>query len=462
MVKDLCFEIIDTCLNNCVFCSSNSNCNKKTIIEYEDIKRVIDYFMSKGGIKELSLSGGEPFLHPDILKIVSYTKSLGIRTVIFTSGVAINPGITDTEKKLLIAEMNKHLKEIEDNEPDNNLLKERIKHFYDKLINPTGIGAISRDLLVKLKELGLDKIVFDYQAYLYETDHALMGRKEENRQALLKSLITAASIGLEVDIHFVPMKPNYSEIIDILEMLEIAGIKNISILNFIPQGRGKDNQDDLQLTNQELTEFFGLLEKGKQIYSGNIRLGITLQGDNTHKCNAGLEKLDIKFDGTVLPCPAFKEITSEECQKYNIKLPNIYTNLEDVVIPGVGTRVRPLCKDIYLERTKKINPEEYGRIVSAALLHDGCIYMSRKGHYDIFPMEPIGVLKNAEQGFVTEYGYFVDRKLGLIIANYFNQIESKYPPLDRLVSEDLKKENIQLLRTIKKYLYKDNNNNILS
>ncbi len=66
-----------------------------------------------------------------------------------------------------------------------------------------------------------------------------------------------------------------------------------------------------------------------------------------HKCNAGLEKLDIKFDGSVLPCSAFKEITKEECERFNINIPNIYTNLEDIVIIGSGTRAKPLCKQIY-------------------------------------------------------------------------------------------------------------------
>ena len=64
-------------------------------------------------------------------------------------------------------------------------------------------------------------------------------------------------------------------------------------------------------------------------------------------CFEVIEKLDIKFDGTVLPCPAFKELTEEECRKFNIKLPNIYTNLEDVKISGKGTRKNPLCKQIY-------------------------------------------------------------------------------------------------------------------
>ena len=98
--------------------------------------------------------------------------------------------------------------------------------------------------------------------------------------------------------------------------------------------------------------------------------------------------------------------------------------------------------------------EVYGKIVCAALLHNNCIYMSYKGHWAIFPMEPIGVLRNAEQGYVTENGYFVDRIVGFEIAEYFKQIEHKYPPLTSLNSEDLKKENLKVLKLVKGYSYK--------
>ncbi len=100
-----------------------------------------------------------------------------------------------------------------------------------------------------------------------------------------------------------------------------------------------------------------------------------------------------------------------------------------------------------------IDFEEYGRIICAALLHNNCIYMSKKGHYAIFPMEPIGVLRSATQGFVTENGFFVDRQVGLAIAECFSQINIKYPPTDRLLSEDLKKENLKVLKHVKEYRY---------
>jgi len=346
MVKDLCFEIIESCPNECKFCSSNSCIDKKQIISFDDFKRVIDYFISEGGIEELSLSGGEPFLHPKIFDMVKYAKSFGIRTVIFTSGIKRPNFLSQEEIDFYTNEMNIKLLEIEEHEPWNDRLKMSIRSFYERIINPKSFSPITKEEMKRLKELGLDKIVFDFQAYEHETDQYLMGRNREKHSCLLDSLLNASFIGIETDVHFIPLKPNYREILDILELLEIARINNISILRFVPQGRGFINAKDLMLNELELEEFMSLLNKAHMCYTGNIRIGIPLMGDDLHKCNAGLEKLDIKFDGTVLPCPAFKELDIETMKKYGIKHYSIYENLEEVKTPG-GKRLVPLCRRVY-------------------------------------------------------------------------------------------------------------------
>ena len=78
MLKDLCFEIIQTCPNKCKFCSSNSSEEKNTIIELEKFKETVNYFINKSGIEEISISGGEPFLHPNLFEMIIYCKSKGI------------------------------------------------------------------------------------------------------------------------------------------------------------------------------------------------------------------------------------------------------------------------------------------------------------------------------------------------------------------------------------------------
>lgn len=353
MVKDLCFEVIEKCPNNCKFCSSNSCITKDRIIKLEDFKRVIDYFMMTGGIEELSLSGGEPFLHPDLFEMVGYAKEKGIKTVIFTSGVKYRNKLSSKEINYYEKKKQKDILEIREHEPWNERSIRNIERYYDNFLHPPKFSEITKDDLIKLKELGLDKIVFDYQGYEAETDAYLMGRSESMRMALLDSLLNAAVVGLNVDVHFVPLKPNYLEILDILEMLEIAGIKNISLLKFVPQGRGLINREALELSEVEKDEFAKLLKKQDAVYSGNIREGTPLQGETAHKCNAGLEKLDIKYDGTILPCPAFKELTPEEYKKYGIKTYNIYENLEEVVIPGKGTRAVPLCAKVYQKKRRE-------------------------------------------------------------------------------------------------------------
>ena len=237
------------------------------------------------------------------------------------------------------------LQEIEKHEPWNERLKINVKAYYDRCLTPKSFEGITRQEFEKLKQLGLDKIVFDWQAFEESTDNELMGRKGLIT-CLMDSLIRASRTGINVDVHFIPMKPNYRQFSDIIECLEISGVKNISVLNFVPQGRGRDNKEELMLSKEELKEFSEILKKEKEHYSGNIRIGIPLNGKISHLCTAGTEKLDIKYDGTVLPCPAFKEMSIETMEKYGIKLHSIYEDLEKVVVHS-GKRKAPLCKQVY-------------------------------------------------------------------------------------------------------------------
>ena len=347
MIKDLCFEIIQKCPNECIFCSSLASINKVTIIRFDTFKKTLDYILSKGGVEELSFSGGEPFLNPDLFKMIEYAKSKGIRVVLFTSGIKYSNLLSLQERIYYQKKRDLKLKEIREHEPWNDRLLRNVSLFYERLLTPKTFSCISKEDMFRLRSLGLDKIVFDFQGYEEETATLLMGRRNELQIMMYDSILNASFVGLDIDIHFIPMKPNQYEIGDILELLEIAKIPNISILKFVPQGRGRIRRKDLELTDEELKSFLERLKEVSSFYSGNIRIGIPLQIHNEHKCTAGIEKLDIKFDGTILPCPAFKELTKEEAKKYGIRLYHIDEDLKDLKISGSGSRVEPLCRKVY-------------------------------------------------------------------------------------------------------------------
>ena len=58
MLKDLCFEIIQTCPNNCLFCSSCSSITKTKIIDLYTFKKTIikSFFEFVNNISGLSCS----------------------------------------------------------------------------------------------------------------------------------------------------------------------------------------------------------------------------------------------------------------------------------------------------------------------------------------------------------------------------------------------------------------------
>ncbi len=350
MLNDLCFEIIQKCLNNCKFCSSNSNEDSLNMIKYEDFKRTVEYLHNKFGIKEISLSGGEPFLHPDLVEMVMLCKNLGIKTTIYTSGMVYKKPMSEEELKTHLRLLNK---EFEDFDFDDSSVeraykneKKLIYEYYNEKYT-----SLDRGILSYLEWCGLDKIVFDHQALHSEILDDIMGQKKL-REVLPKSISIVNKMKFEVDNHFIPTKLNYREISDLIEILDIYDDSHISILNFIPQGRGLKNKDELLLSDDDFLEFKDLLSTAMKNYPRvKVRMGIPMTKEDTHLCTAGLSKLTIRYDGYILPCPAFKEVDINSLKEYGFSPLSIYDNLSEINIVE-ETRDKPLCKMIHKEMKK--------------------------------------------------------------------------------------------------------------
>ena len=80
---ELVIEITDRCNNNCIHCSSDSSRSKSAFLPVPVIERTIDEIKPAAVI----LSGGEPFLHPEIEAVIDIAKKAGARLAVNTCGV---------------------------------------------------------------------------------------------------------------------------------------------------------------------------------------------------------------------------------------------------------------------------------------------------------------------------------------------------------------------------------------
>jgi uncharacterized radical SAM superfamily Fe-S cluster-containing enzyme len=93
--KSLCLyrlDITDACNFNCPICYANAGIKdegrKNFFIDIDTVKKIACN-LQKRGAKEITFTGGEPTLHPELEKIISVFKKKGFRTGILTNGIRI-------------------------------------------------------------------------------------------------------------------------------------------------------------------------------------------------------------------------------------------------------------------------------------------------------------------------------------------------------------------------------------
>ena len=94
-------EIITKCNFNCIHCYIPEHVNQ---MDTEIIFQTIDA-MKKMGIFELTLTGGEIFLHKDIMQIIEYARKKGMRVTLFSNISLIDEIIAKRLSELYISEI---------------------------------------------------------------------------------------------------------------------------------------------------------------------------------------------------------------------------------------------------------------------------------------------------------------------------------------------------------------------
>ena len=281
MLSEISIEILQRCPNRCIYCSSHSNPQATHLIPFEIIKNVIDDAKNLG-CKTVCLSGGEPFLHPQILDIISYIAKQQLTCYVYTSGI---------------------------------YMKDEV---YSSLPNEY-IEAI-RGMV--------DKVIFNVEADSSTLYDQIMGTDVGGFDMMKKSINDCVSSGLVVETHVVPMQVNFKHLKSIFEMCYQLGVSKVSILRLVLQGRALENLSLVKLSGEDSREVTKLIKALNEAYKGKVRIGLPYSDSNCRiYCKAATDKINVRYDGNVYPCEVFKDDllnTKLGCEPNNVWKDSFY------------------------------------------------------------------------------------------------------------------------------------------
>ena len=259
---ELVLELTDQCPQNCMHCSSSSGVASNHHLDPGVALRIIREAHALGAT-QVSLGGGEPTSSPILDAVLTRIAAFGVDAEVFTSGV-IQGG--------------------------------------------RGVAPWPDELLARLRVVPRVKVIFS----VHGPDSAIhdsITRVPGSFHAMLSSVDQCVSAGILAELNFVPMRPNASAFPGVIRLALGHRVRRVSVLRFVPQGRGLQNRNRLELSRREEDEFVQVLLRSRRESPVEIRTGSPFNkivpGNNV-PCRAGVEKLVVQADGNVLPCEVFK------------------------------------------------------------------------------------------------------------------------------------------------------------
>ena len=263
-LRELKIEITDKCLLKCTHCSTGALESHTSFLPKSTFKNIVDQ-AHELGCQKVFLSGGEPLLHPEINDFLKILQAKRIDSKVYSCG-------------------------------------------FTQLSPPSPIAT---EALKRLKTKGLRHFVFSlYSATAQKHDSItnIQGSFEATKQALENAI----SQSITTEIHFVATKKNIGELADLTRLSVKMGVHKISILRFVPQGRGKLSKQKLTPSIAEYKKLRStIISLKKETSELSFRLGSPfnfLLIDAPTPCTTGSDKMIIDVDGFAYPCDALKQV----------------------------------------------------------------------------------------------------------------------------------------------------------
>jgi radical SAM protein with 4Fe4S-binding SPASM domain len=243
-------EITNACNLRCIHCYNRSGDGPRKELAPYLIKELM--LQLKGiGLRYFDMVGGEPFTYPWLFELLEFADRIGLRVIINTNGT------------LVTKEMALRLKEA----------------------NPHSLIGVSLD------------------GSCPQINDQIRGK-----ESFLKAVKGAENLmeaGFNVTLLFVINKINWRDFERYVRFAREIGVRAIYVDRFMPVGRGKINEEKLNMSVEEWVE---ALEFINSVVEGSSRDIIFYIGEsiNGEPCTAGEEHFSILSDGTVVPCGHFR------------------------------------------------------------------------------------------------------------------------------------------------------------
>lgn len=260
-------ELTKKCFLACKHCSSKSGSEEFVEIPSFYIDRIIE---ASHILKRIVLTGGEPLLCSHFSETLNKFNKAGFLPCVYTSG---NIGNIDAGSQLgyIAKRVSKIIVSLHGPE-----------HIHDQITKVSGSFAIALEFV------------------------------EEARKH-----------GIPVSIHIVVLKENILSLLSFINWLKRRDIRDISILRYVPQGRGRE-QGIISPSKNVLENII------KALISQNVRVGAPFNFLREDKivCKAGFMTASVDVFGNVIPCDAFK-FCSNHYIKNNLKNNNLIEIIRD-------------------------------------------------------------------------------------------------------------------------------------
>jgi len=257
-LKEVKLEITHRCTLACIHCSSEATPSCPREMPLDRALQLVDEMLA-AGVADVAFSGGEPLLWPGLCQVVRRCADGGISPTIYTSGNVDECG-----------------------------------------------SAMSL-----LKENGAGRVIFSLFAARADA-HDRVTRHRGSFDQTLTAVRAARRAELRVELHFVPMRANYAELPRLIGLAAEIQIGHMSVLRFVPQGRGAI-QPSMALTRDENLELRRMIVAGRA--KMEIRAGSPynfLLVNESPSCCAAIDRLTIDPRFYIYPCDAFKRVEARE------------------------------------------------------------------------------------------------------------------------------------------------------